>query len=359
MEGHTKKKINIILPGLGDSGGIQVVKKYKELMEKDGWDVIIYAPLKAYNLHRYRSNIKNKIHQIYCTIKTIPEIKSKTEYKWIWKVTNKSIRNADITMATLWATAFDVNKLSDTKGEKWHFIQGYEIWDNEAWGKKAYLLPLKKIVISTWINERIKRDIGIGPFPVVCNGIDTDVFHKVYCEKDGTKINFLMLNHVLPKKGVANGLKAFEKVAARHSNCVLRMFGMCDSSNLPDYIEYHQNPTKKELVELYSKSDIFIFSSLEEGWGLAPLEAMACGCAVVGTRTGFVLDLGVHGENMMISEPGDIEKMVENIECLINNETVSQKIKLAGNKTAVLKWDDSANWLMKLLEESMEREKNL
>ena len=120
MEGHTKKKINIILPGLGVSGGIQVVKKYKELMEKDGWDVIIYAPLKAYNLHRYRSNIKNKIHQIYCTIKTIPEIKRKTEYKWIWKATNKSIRNADITIATLWATAFDVNKLSDAKGAAAH-----------------------------------------------------------------------------------------------------------------------------------------------------------------------------------------------------------------------------------------------
>ena len=349
MEGHTKKKINIILPGLGDSGGIQVVKKYKELMEKDGWDVIIYAPLKAYNLHRYRSNIKNKIHQIYCTIKTIPDIKRKTEYKWIWKVTNKAIRDADITMATLWATAFDVNKLSDAKGEKWHFIQDYEIWDNEAWGKRAYLLPLKKIVISTWINEQIKRDIGIGPFPVVYNGIDTEVFHKVACIKDEKKINFLMLNHVLPKKGVANGLKAFEEVSAKHPNCVLRMFGMCDSSNLPDYVEYHQNPSKKELVELYSMSDIFIFPSIEEGWGLTPLEAMACGCAVVGTSTGFVLDLGKHGENMMVSVPGNVEGMVENIESLTNIRNLLEAIKCAGCKTADLRWNESAQCLSSIL----------
>ena len=350
MEGHTKKKINIILPGLGVSGGIQVVKKYKELMEKDGWDVIIYAPLKAYNLHRYRSNIKNKIHQIYCTIKTIPEIKRKTEYKWIWKATNKSIRNADITIATLWATAFDVNKLSDAKGEKWHFIQDYEIWDNEAWGRKAYLLPLKKIVISTWINEQIRRDIGIGPFPVVYNGIDTEGFHKVACIKDEKKINFLMLNHVLPKKGVANGLKAFEEVSAKHPNCVLRMFGMCDSSNLPDYVEYHQNPSKKELVELYSQADIFIFPSLEEGWGLTPLEAMACGCIVVGTRTGFVLDLGKHEENMMISEPGDVEGMVGNIERLIKNKEKSQDICNKGLRTiGNLGWETSSHNLENVL----------
>lgn len=350
MQENIKLKLNIILPGLGDSGGIQIVKKYKDLLEKQGWDVIIYAPIKAYNLHRYKSNAKNIVHQIYCTIKTICEINGKPEYKWIWKVSNRTIRDADITMATLWATAFDVEKLDGAKGQKWHFIQDHEIWDNEELGQKAYLLPLNKIVISTWINEQIKKDIGIGPFPVVYNGIDTDVFHKVPCEKDVTKINFLMLNHLLPKKGVVNGMKAFEEVAAKHPNCVLRMFGMCDVSNLPDYVEYHQCPTKKELVELYSKSDIFIFPSLEEGWGLTPLEAMACGCAVVGTRTGFVLDLGVHGENMMISEPGDIERMAENMEQLISDKKILQGICDKGIETVnKLAWEISVKTLENLL----------
>lgn len=37
------------------------------------------------------------------------------------------------------------------------------------------------------------------------------------------------------------------------------MFGMCDNSNLPDDVEYYQNPTKQKLLDLYSNSDIFIF----------------------------------------------------------------------------------------------------
>ena len=59
------KKINIILPGLGNSGGIIVIKKYAEMLSEIGWDVVIYSPVKAYNLHRYKNEFKNLIHQIY------------------------------------------------------------------------------------------------------------------------------------------------------------------------------------------------------------------------------------------------------------------------------------------------------
>lgn len=71
------KKLNIILPGLGDSGGIKVIKKYQELLTELGWDVIIYCPVKSYNLHRYKFAFKNLVHQIYCTLKTIFEINKK------------------------------------------------------------------------------------------------------------------------------------------------------------------------------------------------------------------------------------------------------------------------------------------
>ena len=94
---------------------------------------------------------------------------------------------------------------------------------------------------------------------------------------------------------------------------------------MPEYIDYIQNPSQDLIVKMYSTSDIFIFPSLEEGWGLTPLEAMACECAVVATRTGFVLDLGKHEDNMMISNPGDIEDMVNNIEKLINDTKLLKK----------------------------------
>lgn len=126
---------------------------------------------------------------------------------------------------------------------------------------------------------------------------------------------------------------------------------MCDNSNLPDDVEYYQNPTKQKLLDLYSNSDIFIFPSLEEGWGLTPLEAMACGCVVVGTNTGFVLDLGQHENNMMISTPNNVDEMVENVEQLIMDTELMKKIQKNSIETIrQLEWKQSVQKLISFIE---------
>lgn len=129
------------------------------------------------------------------------------------------------------------------------------------------------------------------------------------------------------------------------------MFGMCDNLNLPDDVEYYQNPTKQKLLDLYSNSDTFIFPSLEEGWGLTPLEAMACGCVVVGTNTGFVLDLGQHENNMMISTPNNVDEMVENVEQLIMDTELMKKIQKNSIETIrQLEWKQSVQKLISFIE---------
>ena len=66
---------------------------------------------------------------------------------------------------------------------------------------------MQKIVISTYINNCLKQDLGIGPFPIVFNGLDIDIYHHVDVYRDEGIINFLMLNHTLSKKGVKMVLK--------------------------------------------------------------------------------------------------------------------------------------------------------
>lgn len=352
-----KMKINFIVPSLGISGGIDVVYKYVNLLSERGHDVCVYKELKATNMHRYRFEIKNDIHQIYCTAKTILQ-KNKWKHendKYVLEISNDSIRDADVIIATAWPTAYKVAELSNNKGKKYYFIQDYEIWDNPEWVKNSYKLPLEKVVISSWINSCLKKELNIGPFPIVYNGLDIKIYHHINVCKEEGKINFLMLNHKLEKKGVNNGIKVFEEIKKRYRNCKLCMFGMCDSDNLPNYVEYYQNPTKQKLVELYSESDIFIFPSLEEGWGLTPLEAMACGCIVVGTNVGFVPDLGLHRVNMMISEPGDIEGMINNVEELIENQELFKKIHgEMGKIIHKLDWNASVVTLENILKVGLE-----
>lgn len=346
--------VNIILPVLAKSGGASVVYKYAEMLAEKGHDVIIYKPIWSFNYRRYSREIINKIHQLYCTIKNLAKVRHKEHLmdKFVLLASDLFIRDADVVIATSWPTSFCVNKLSTSKGKKFYFVQGFEVWDNEEYGLKSYMLSLNKIVISTWINEQLKERLGIGPFPVVYNGLDTVRFsnpRKIY-KKRTEAIRCLMLNHLLSKKGIDDGIKAFELAKKEYPNMTLESFGLCGRENLPDYVIYTQDPSQDELVEMYNRADIFIFPSKAEGWGLTPLEAMACQCAVAGTRTGFVLDLGKHGVNMMISEPGDIEGLARNIIKLTEDRELLCRISAQGRLlTEKLSWEESCDKLERLL----------
>ncbi|MFK5655762.1 hypothetical protein ACIA4K_04010 [Lactobacillus delbrueckii subsp. bulgaricus] len=67
-------RVNFILPGLGDSGGIQVVKKYAELFREKGIDVVIYSSVIADDLHRYQ----------------------KEKYDWVLSVDQDSVLNKNL-----------------------------------------------------------------------------------------------------------------------------------------------------------------------------------------------------------------------------------------------------------------------
>lgn len=337
-------KINFILPGLGDSGGIQVVLKYVELLKQHGEDVIIYCSIISPNLHRYRSPVLNIAHQIYCTLKTIRTAKSDHRgIKWVLKIDDRHVRSSDITIATMWATAFEVNKLKNSR-KKAYFIQGYEIWDNEEYGRKSYELPLEHIVIAKWIDDVLVNQIGCKPGYLVHNGMDTNLFHpnstlREQRREDG-KIQCLMLYHKLSKKGVEDGVVAYKRAKELHPELTLVMFGLPEDPHIDCVDKYYQNPGKNDLVELYQTSDIFIFPSREEGWGLTPIEAMACGCAVVGTNVGCMTEIGEDGVNCLISKAYDIEALSSNLVRLIEDEKLKQLIEENGENTAkTLSWD--------------------
>lgn len=346
-------KINFVVPGIGNSGGINVLNRYIKMMQNDSnIDVVAYANIKGNNMHRYNSNFMNHLHQLYMTIKTLflVIIKDTGSVHWVWDISGKYIREADATVASTWTSAYQVAKLPSKCGEKFYFIQDFETWDNKYYGLRSYQLPLKKIVISTWINKKLFNALKIGPFPIIFNGLDISKFNNP-SKKFNDNLSFLMLNHTLSKKGVKNGIRVFNYLHAKYPNFKFRMFGMCSGGNLPKYIDYYRNPTFKELRKLYRTSDIFVYPSLEEGWGLTPLEAMACKCAVVGTDTGFVLDIGKNGRNMMTSRPGDNKQMVKNIEYLINNRDKLKEISKNGyDEVQKLNWNNSYNKLLKVLE---------
>ena len=321
----------------------------------------------AYDVKNSKNIINNKFHVITNTIKRIISyfvkqnhlhIDFKIVVKPIPYISNIYVRDADLTIATAWPTAYSVNSLSEKKGKKIYFVQDYEVWNNELFGKRSYELPMQKIVISEWINKKIKEQINCKDLPIVYDGIDQVFLECPFIERYFTKnLKLVMLYHNLKKKGVQNGIESFQRLKREYPSIELTMFGLVDNPKLCDGIIYVYNPSRTELLNLYRESDVMIFPSLEEGWGLTPLEAMATGCVVVGTDVGCMIDIGKDKYNALISRPGDVEAMVDNIKYILSNPEEAKRISKNGYYTVQeFSWDKCSErfeqQLRKVLHES-------
>jgi len=74
-------------------------------------------------------------------------------------------------------------------------------------------------------------------------------------------------------------------------------------------VEWKRFVPDSELPKLYSQADLFLFASLNEGFGLPPLEAMACGVPVVSSVVTSMPE--VLGDAALLVEPTDVERIFE------------------------------------------------
>jgi glycosyltransferase involved in cell wall biosynthesis len=93
--------------------------------------------------------------------------------------------------------------------------------------------------------------------------------------------------------------------------------------------------TERELVLEYQKADIFIATGYPEGFGLPALEAMACGCVVVGFSGGGGLEYMVNGVNSLIAEDGDTITAANHTMNCLSNQTLKEGLRAKGLQTAL------------------------
>lgn len=90
----------------------------------------------------------------------------------------------------------------------------------------------------------------------------------------------------------------------------------------------------EDLPALYSSAELLVFPSLYEGFGLPPLEAMACGCPVVSSNTSSMPE--VLGDAALFFNPYDVEEMSLAIRQMLEDENLRSRFRQKGLERARL-----------------------
>lgn len=325
-------KVNIVIPSIVLGGGLRIIFEYANYMVEKGHDVIIYVPL------IFRPN-----HEGFPKVRTsIGNLKRGTNIKWFdckFKVkfalqfNDWFIRDADIIIATAWYTAKSVALLNNSKGEKWYFIQDYEVSEdnsNKIKVENTYKLPLNKIVIANWLEKKVFEISGVHSH-VVYNGVKDNEF--IIGEKTlNERKSIIMLGNVAPHKGGYNGLNILQNIQKKFNTRII-IYGAKPIENIPDTFEFYLQPERKKLMKLYEEADICLFPSVREGWGLIVTEALAHKCAVVGNNTGAIIEIGKNNVNMLIASDYNPSSLEFLLECLLHDNELIKKLQNNGYQT--------------------------
>jgi len=99
---------------------------------------------------------------------------------------------------------------------------------------------------------------------------------------------------------------------------------------------------RQDLIDYYYDTDLFVFPSLfTEGFGLPPVEAMAGGAPVIGTRSGAIVETVRHNETGLLIEKNNSKALAEAMLSLLASASTRERMGRAGRQRALehFTWD--------------------
>lgn len=187
---------------------------------------------------------------------------------------------------------------------------------------------------------------------IIFNGINNSIF-KLPDETSKEKqrvIDIALYRGFEKRKGFEVGLEAINSLSAKYRlNCCIIQGSK--RAKVPWNYPVYSELSDKDLADILQAIKIFVYPSLFEGFGMPPLEAMACGCAVVTTRVGAIPEYASHMRDACIVEPGSAVEIEQAIEYLLEHPNEMLRIQKNAVKTALnYTWAKTAQSFIHFLE---------
>jgi len=211
----------------------------------------------------------------------------------------------------------------------------YKVQSSILW-KLYYTFIFKNsnvICLSKRLIQDIERIYNGKPF-IVPNGINISDYNSIKVKKND-KIILLFLSNLYKQKGIYNFIEAI-KIIARSTDIPFegwivgnstREISIEDLKNsvsqegISKFVKILGPKYGKEKMKVLKKSDIFIFPTFYEAFGIVNIEAMEAGLPVISTKEGGIPDVIEDGINGYIVEKNNINQLKDKILFLMNNSS--------------------------------------
>ncbi|MBT5550912.1 MAG: glycosyltransferase family 4 protein [Nitrospina sp.] len=343
------------------SGGNRVLFEYANRLQEMGHAINLYViakPARWYRIDHWQRMINKKVNKI--SPESIDWMENRIPINVLSYNDERLIPDSDVLFATAWQTADFANRLPDSKGRKYYFVQHHEsLWTREKdKAQKTYNMPFKKLVVSTWLKD-ILREKYQQEAEVFINPINKKLFYREGVNP-GNATRVCLLHHDYAWKGYKDAMEAVRILRSRNSKIEPVVFGekLEDPSSLFTdagfTFEYHYRPTGETLRRLYSSCGVYLCASWYEGSGLPAMEAMACGATLVTTDTGGSRDFALDGETALVSPAQQPEQLANNLARVLSDEILRDKlIENGSRKIGEFSWEANSLRLEKLFQESL------
>lgn len=208
------------------------------------------------------------------------------------------------------------------------------------------------ITVSNYSKNEIEKHYphSKGKISVVYNGYNREFCKIASVEK---KRQILFVGSMNERKNLSGMLRAFELLSdntyrliivgnfSSNFNIDIEHKMLLNKAKMNPNIEFKSDVDNSELVRLYNESELFVFLSFYEGFGLPILEAMACGTAVVSSDSSSMPEVG--GDAAIYCNSSNTHEIKEAIETLIYNKELREKMQNLGlERVKLFSWEKSA-----------------
>ncbi|NIV37750.1 MAG: glycosyltransferase [Anaerolineae bacterium] len=205
---------------------------------------------------------------------------------------------------------------------------------------------------------------GGRPLPegrVIYGGIDLDRYHPVereWARRSGPSaelpLRLLFAGSLSRAKGVDTVLQAMtllgldgrpgrvklSVVGTGHPDFVKSLNDYTVDNHLQEHVQFHDRIPKEEMAALLQAHDVLLFSSAwEEPLARMMMEGMASGMVLVSTTTGGSGEILQNDENCLTFQAGDAEGLASQIDRLLNEEGLAERLASAARSSAEARLD--------------------